>query len=199
MIHTNPSIAHGFPGDDCLAPCRAILPEYLDRFGQAVRGMTKKELEEAPLPELEQSGLHATLCRQDVESAIQAMLRKEYERGANQFNWICTPDECRAYNPYDCRQCRVCGSPRPQLYTKAEVEAARQSGLQEGEILGCIQGAEFANNVIYVNCPTGDVTAWDMLKGVQKTQEALNAFVQELKPILQPNGADTPTNKKGQA
>lgn len=53
--------------------------------------------------------------------------------------------------------------------------------IKQAEANGLIQGAEFANNCLYDNCPTGDVTAWDMLKGVQKTQKQLDAFVKEVK------------------
>jgi ribosomal protein L40E len=41
-----------------------------------------------------------------------------------QFNWICQPDVCGAYNPYDCRRCRVCGKERPGIYTQIELDAA---------------------------------------------------------------------------
>lgn len=55
-----------------------------------------------------------------------------------------------------------------------------QAREREAEKRGAIQGAEFANNCLYDNCPTGDVSAWDMLKGVQKTQNQLSEFVQQL-------------------
>jgi hypothetical protein len=85
MIHTNPSKAHGFPGDDCQSvtdtprTCptgsERELTECLDKFGRAIREMTKEELAQAPGKEpttdFIQSGLHAELCRHDVEKVVQ--------------------------------------------------------------------------------------------------------------------------------
>jgi hypothetical protein len=48
-----------------------------------------------------------------------------------QFNWICQKDVCGAYNPYDCRQCRVCGAERPKIYSQQELDAAMEEARKQ--------------------------------------------------------------------
>jgi hypothetical protein len=58
-----------------------------------------------------------------AKAALQSYVEREIAKVA-QFNWICQKDVCGAYNPYDCRQCRVCGKARPKIYTEDELQAA---------------------------------------------------------------------------
>lgn len=66
------------------------LAKALDLFGQAVREMTKKELEQAPGKEPTvdyiQSGLHAESCRRVVEKVVVSQLQAA--RMVNRFEVI---------------------------------------------------------------------------------------------------------------
>jgi ribosomal protein L40E len=67
----------------------------------------------------------------EIMSLVQAHTEAAVKEIA-QFNWICQPDVCGAYNPYDCRRCRVCGKERPAIYTQIELDVAvREARIDE--------------------------------------------------------------------
>lgn len=68
-------------------------------------------------------GENGGIAEDEAVASIIAGIDKHYiGKGEAQFNWICQPKVCGAYNPYDARMCRVCGSQRPRLFTEQEVE-----------------------------------------------------------------------------